>query len=70
MPCVVNAANEVVVAEFLNDRIGFLEMSDVIEACMAKVSYLPAPSLEDYLETDRISRIFAQEFVTLANYRV
>ncbi len=63
-PCVINAANEVVVAEFLNNRIGFLQMSDVIEDCMNKITFLQNPSLEDYLETDRETRIYAQELVT------
>ncbi len=64
MPCIINAANEVVVAEFLNNHIGFLQMSDIIEACMNRVSYIKKPSLEDYIETDRETRIFAQTLVT------
>lgn len=64
MPCVINAANEVVVAEFLKDRIGFLKMSDIIEQCMSEIAFIPEPSLDDYLESDRITRILAQELVT------
>jgi len=64
MPCIINAANEVVVAEFLNNRLGFLQMSDVIEACMNKISFVNTPSLEDYIETDRETRFFAQKLVT------
>ena len=64
MPCVINAANEVVVAEFLNNRLGFLQMSDVIENCMAKASLVKNPLLEDYIETDRETRVYAQELVT------
>jgi 1-deoxy-D-xylulose-5-phosphate reductoisomerase len=64
MPCVINAANEVVVAEFLNNRLGFLQMSEVIENCMNKISYLNNPSLEDYLETDSETRLYAQHLVT------
>ncbi|WP_256012106.1 1-deoxy-D-xylulose-5-phosphate reductoisomerase [Desertivirga xinjiangensis] len=64
MPCVINAANELVVAEFLKDRIGFLEMSEVIESCMDKIAYISQPSLDDYLETDKESRIYAKELVT------
>ncbi|MXV53277.1 1-deoxy-D-xylulose-5-phosphate reductoisomerase [Pedobacter sp. HMF7647] len=64
MPCIINAANEIAVAEFLNDRIGFLEMSELIEVCMAKVSYVANPSLSDYFETDRLTRVIASEFVT------
>lgn len=62
-PCVLNAANEVAVAEFLRDRIGFLEISDIIEACMQKVSYIREPGLEDYINTDKETRIKAQELI-------
>ncbi|MEO5912120.1 MAG: 1-deoxy-D-xylulose-5-phosphate reductoisomerase [Pelobium sp.] len=65
MPCIVNAANEVVVAEFLNDRIGFLQMSEVIETCMAKLDFVAQPALDDYFESDQQTRIFAKELVTL-----
>lgn len=64
MPCIVNAANEVVVAEFLKEEIGFLQMSEVIETCMAKLDYVKEPSLADYFETDRQTRIFAKHLVT------
>ena len=64
MPCVINAANEVAVAEFLNNRLGFLQMSEVIENCMTKISFLQTPNLEDYLETDRETRAYASELVT------
>jgi 1-deoxy-D-xylulose-5-phosphate reductoisomerase len=64
MPCIVNAANEIVVAEFLNDNIGFLQMSEVIETCMAKLDFVQNPTLNDYFETDLQTRIFAKELVT------
>jgi 1-deoxy-D-xylulose-5-phosphate reductoisomerase len=64
MPCVVNAANEVVVAEFLNERIGFLQMSEVIERCLERVSFINNPSLEDYIETDKETRAYAHQLVT------
>jgi len=63
MPCVLNAANEVAVAEFLRDRIGFLEMSEVVERCLVKMTYVANPVYEDYVETDRETRIRALEFV-------
>jgi len=63
MPCVLNAANEVAVAEFLKDRIGFLEMSDVVERCLAKMDYIAGPTLEDYVITDRETRIKAKELI-------
>ncbi len=64
MPCIINAANEVVVAEFLKDGVGFLQMSEVIEVCMAKIDFIKEPSLEDYFETDKQTRIFAKHLVT------
>jgi len=64
MPCILNAANEIVVEAFLNDKIGFLEMSDVIERCMEEINFVENPQLDDYLETDKHSRILAAELVT------
>ena len=63
MPCVLNAANEIAVAEFLKDRIGFLEMSDVVEKCLSVVSFVSKPSLEDYVETDAETRRLANQFI-------
>ncbi|MDP4266168.1 MAG: 1-deoxy-D-xylulose-5-phosphate reductoisomerase [Bacteroidota bacterium] len=59
MPCIMNAANEVVVAAFLCNKIKFLRMPDVIEKCMAKATYIIKPSLEDYIESDKESRELA-----------
>jgi 1-deoxy-D-xylulose-5-phosphate reductoisomerase len=59
MPCIVNAANEMAVAAFLRDEIGFLEISDWIVRCMAKVPYVAHPTLEDYIQTDRETRHIA-----------
>ncbi len=64
MPCIINAANEVVVEAFLQDKIGFLQMSDVIEACMEEIGFVEKPSLNNYLETDLHTRIFASQLVT------
>ena len=61
MPCILNAANEVVVAAFLQDRIGFLQMSDVIEQTMRKASFIVKPSYEDYVATDTEARRLAAE---------
>lgn len=63
MPCIVNAANEVVVAAFLKDEIGFLEMSDVIEKTMQKVSYIHVPTYDDYVATDMEARRVASELL-------
>ncbi|MBO9673870.1 MAG: 1-deoxy-D-xylulose-5-phosphate reductoisomerase [Sphingobacteriaceae bacterium] len=64
MPCILNAANEVVVEAFLKDKIGFLQMSEVIEQCMEEIAFIEKPQLNDYLETDKHSRILAGELVT------
>ncbi|TFB32111.1 1-deoxy-D-xylulose-5-phosphate reductoisomerase [Pedobacter alluvionis] len=64
MPCILNAANEIVVEAFLMDKIGFLQMSEVIERCMEEISFVEKPQLSDYLETDKHSRILAGELVT------
>lgn len=61
--CVLNAANEIAVAEFLNDKIGFLEMSDLIEDCMNRVSFVQNPTYEDYVQTDTETRRLAQELI-------
>ncbi|UXP32567.1 1-deoxy-D-xylulose-5-phosphate reductoisomerase [Reichenbachiella agarivorans] len=64
MACILNAANEIVVSEFLKDRIGFLEMSDVIEKCMDKVAFISSPNLEDYMETDKETRKIALDIIS------
>lgn len=63
MPCIVNAANEIAVAAFLKDQIGFLEMSDMIEGCMNKVPFLSHPTYEDYVKTDFETRRLATELL-------
>ena len=63
MPCILNAANEVAVSAFLRDEVGFLQMSDVIESCMAKVTYIANPSFDDYVNTDREAREKATELI-------
>ncbi|WP_404818042.1 1-deoxy-D-xylulose-5-phosphate reductoisomerase [Reichenbachiella ulvae] len=63
-PCVLNAANEIAVSEFLKDRIGFIEMSDLVASCMQEVSFVAKPSLEDYIETDQETRRLALEKIT------
>ena len=63
MPCIINAANEIAVSGFLNNDVGFLAMSDVIETCMQKIAYKANPTLDDYLNTDKETRIFAQNLI-------
>ncbi len=52
MPCIINAANEVMVEAFLKDQVGFLQMSDIIETCMQKASFISRPVYEDYVASD------------------
>ena len=61
--CLLNAANEVAVAAFLEDQIGFLAMSDLNEYVMNQGTFIANPTLEDYIESDKLSRIMAQDWV-------
>lgn len=62
-PCILNAANEIAVAAFLHDEISFLEMSDLIETTLEKTTFIQKPSLLDYIETDKMSRIITKELI-------
>lgn len=62
-PCILNAANEVAVAAFLEDQISFLGISDVIEQSLKKVDYIGKPTLDDLIETDKETRRIAQELI-------
>lgn len=61
--CVLNAANEVVVAAFLRNECGFLQMSDVIEKTMQKATFIANPTYEDYVMSDKEARRIAQDFI-------
>ena len=63
MPCILNAANEVVVAAFLQEKIGFLQMSDIIEQTMLEVGFVAFPEYEDYVQTDAEARAKATEIL-------
>lgn len=63
MPCILNAANEIVVAEFLKDKIGFLQMSDIIETVMAKATFVAKPTYDDYVATDEAVRALTSSFI-------
>ena len=63
VPAALNAANEIAVAAFLQDKISFLGMSDMIESVMNRCDFIKSPSLEEYAETDRVARILAQEML-------
>ena len=63
MPCVVNAANEVVNLAFRQERCSFLEMAEVIERTMQRATFIRKPSLDDYFESDAEARRIASEFI-------
>ena len=63
-PCILNAANEIAVAAFLNRQIGFLEMSDLIEETLNQANFLARPQLEDYIESDRQARELSENILT------
>jgi 1-deoxy-D-xylulose-5-phosphate reductoisomerase len=62
-PCALNAANEVVVKAFLEDKIGFLAMADIIETSIDKIPLIEKPSYEEYVETDKETRIKTLEYI-------
>ena len=59
VPCILNAANEIAVNEFLKETIRFVEIPEIIENCMEKVQYIASPSYEDYVNTDSETRRMA-----------
>ena len=63
MPCILNAANEIAVESFLQERISYLSMSDILEQAMNRASFIKSPSLNDYLETDTETRKIAREII-------
>jgi 1-deoxy-D-xylulose-5-phosphate reductoisomerase len=67
MACILNAANEIAVGAFLKEEIGFLQMSDLLEHCMEHGTFLVHPTLEDYIETDLLTRKMAQNWVEINN---
>ncbi len=65
LACVLNAANEIAVYAFLKNRIGFLDMTDLIERTMQHVPFIEQPSLEDYFDSDGEARNFAASLIKL-----
>ncbi|MAU36592.1 MAG: 1-deoxy-D-xylulose-5-phosphate reductoisomerase [Flavobacteriales bacterium] len=63
MPCILNAANEIAVSGFLQDKIGFLNMSDLIADCMEKINFVANPKLEDYVSTNKETRMLAKKLL-------
>lgn len=65
MPCILNAANEIAVFAFLRNRIGFLDITEVVEQTMHKIGYIPNPTLEEYFDSDGEARNFAASLIRM-----
>ena len=65
LPAILNAANEIAVFAFLRNRVNFLDMTDVIEKTMQKVSFVEQPTLEEYFESDGMARNYAADLIKL-----
>ena len=63
MPCVLNAANEIAVEFFLKEKIGFLNMSDLIADCMEKSTFVANPNYDDFVSSDEESRALANVLI-------
>ena len=63
MPCILNAANEIAVEKFLEDKVSYLGMSNVLEQTMQKVSFIKSPTLDDYFDTDFEARKVATDII-------
>ena len=62
-PCILNASNEIVVESFLREKIKFLDMTNIIEESLNKISYIANPNLEELIETDYITRNFTKKII-------
>jgi 1-deoxy-D-xylulose-5-phosphate reductoisomerase len=65
LPCVMNAANEIAVYAFLRNRIGFLDMTELIEKTMNAIPFITSPTLDEYLNSDAEARNFAADIIKL-----
>ena len=65
MPCILNAANEIAVFAFLRNRIGFLDITEMVERTMSKIKFIEKPSLEELFESDGEARNFAASLIEM-----
>jgi 1-deoxy-D-xylulose-5-phosphate reductoisomerase len=65
MPSILNAANEIAVYAFLRNRIGFLDMTEVVEQTMNRIPFIDAPTLDEYFESDGEARSFAASLIQM-----
>ncbi len=65
LPCILNAANEMAVWAFLHNRIGFLDITAVVEQTMEKITFIEKPNLDEYFESDGEARSFAASLIKI-----
>ena len=65
LPCILNAANEIAVWAFLRNRVGFLDMTDIIEKTMNHVPFIEKPTLDEYLDSDAEARNYTASLIQL-----
>lgn len=65
MPCILNAANEIAVFAFLRNRIGFLDITEMVERTMNKISFIENPTLDEYFDSDGEARNFAASLIQM-----
>ena len=63
MPCVMNAANEIAVAAFLRDQIGFTQIYEIVSQTMNKITFISRPTYEEYVKTNTEARAFASSLI-------
>lgn len=69
IPCALNAANEIGVHAFLNDKIGFTDIAKINEKCQQNINYIANPNLADYLDTNRLTRKMALEYIEKSSFK-
>jgi len=62
-PCVLNAANEIAVQAFLDEKINFLKIPKIVSSCLEKTNFVPNPTYDDYVSTDEEVRKLAKDFI-------
>ena len=67
MPCIMKAANEIAVAAFLAERIGFCQIAETVAHTMQKVAFMDAPGYDDYVATNREARDYATHYIETLN---
>jgi 1-deoxy-D-xylulose-5-phosphate reductoisomerase len=63
MPCILNASNEIAVKAFLNEQLGFHQMSGIIDKAMHHIPHIAKPNLEDYMQTDEQTRVYTESLI-------